>query len=220
MKEATEPLCKVVMTQTDNEVLTDSAWAMSYLSDGDEDRIQRIINTGIVPTLVKLIGHHFLSIVIPCLRTLGNICTGNDEQTSLVLNSGVLPEIFKLSNHSKKAVRREALWVLSNIAAGSAEHVSLIIQTQDYIQELFKRMMSDTEEVAREATWVVSNSTSVANPMDIMKLVEMRVFDVYKTCLESATDKKTISVILESIKHILECGSKNFMQGNVNPFAV
>jgi importin subunit alpha-6/7 len=74
-----------------------------------------------VPTLIKNISNTLLSILIPCLRTLGNICTGNNVQTDHVLGLGALPEIFKLLGHTKKAVRREACWVLSNIAAGTAD---------------------------------------------------------------------------------------------------
>lgn len=66
-------------------MLTDALWALTYLSDGDEARIDLIINTQIIPSLVNLLNHPFLPIVIPCLRTLGNIVTGNDTQTDAVL---------------------------------------------------------------------------------------------------------------------------------------
>jgi len=52
---------------------------MSYLSDGDEERIQLVIETGVISALVKHLDHPYLSIVIPCLRSLGNIVTGTDE---------------------------------------------------------------------------------------------------------------------------------------------
>lgn len=45
------------MIETDSEVLTDCSWAISYLSDGDEDRIKRVIDTGVIPTLIRLINH-------------------------------------------------------------------------------------------------------------------------------------------------------------------
>ncbi len=63
----------------ESEVLTDAAWALSYLSDGDDARIQMVVDTGVITTLIRLLDHPFLSILIPCLRTLGNIVTGNDQ---------------------------------------------------------------------------------------------------------------------------------------------
>lgn len=60
----------------------DAAWAISYITDEDGDRIQAVIENGCVQTLVKLLGHMEYSIVVPALRSVGNIVTGNDSQVS------------------------------------------------------------------------------------------------------------------------------------------
>ena len=39
VKDAIPTFSKVLKEEVDSEVLTDAAWAMSYLSDGDEPRI-------------------------------------------------------------------------------------------------------------------------------------------------------------------------------------
>ena len=41
------------MEETDPEILTDATWALSYLSDGDETRIQMVVDTGVIPSLIK-----------------------------------------------------------------------------------------------------------------------------------------------------------------------
>ena len=53
VKKAIPTLSRVMQEEVDPEVLTDAAWAISYLSDGDENRIDMVIQTGIVPALVK-----------------------------------------------------------------------------------------------------------------------------------------------------------------------
>ena len=58
--------------------MTDAAWALSYLSDGDNSRIDIVIETGVIKALIGLLKHPFLSILIPCLRTLGNIVSGTN----------------------------------------------------------------------------------------------------------------------------------------------
>jgi hypothetical protein len=44
---------KVVIHEFDPEILTDSLWALSYLSDGDENRIQINLNNNILVGLIK-----------------------------------------------------------------------------------------------------------------------------------------------------------------------
>lgn len=40
---------------TDEEVLTDACWALSYLSDGTNDKIQAVIESGVVPRLLEIL---------------------------------------------------------------------------------------------------------------------------------------------------------------------
>ena len=55
VKEAIPILASVVIKEEDPEVLTDATWALSYLSDGSDNRIQSVIDTGCVPRLVHLL---------------------------------------------------------------------------------------------------------------------------------------------------------------------
>ena len=48
------PILAQLIYSTDDDVLTDSCWALSYLSDGPNDKIQAVIEAGVCRRLVEL----------------------------------------------------------------------------------------------------------------------------------------------------------------------
>ena len=82
---ATLPTLSQLITHDDTDVLMDSLWAVSYASDGPNDRIALVIEYGIVQKVMHLLKHNSeFHILCPALRTVGNIVTGSDEQTQMV----------------------------------------------------------------------------------------------------------------------------------------
>ena len=49
------PTLARLIHSNDEEVLTDACWALSYLSDGTNDKIQEVIQTGVCRRLVELL---------------------------------------------------------------------------------------------------------------------------------------------------------------------
>jgi hypothetical protein len=110
----------------DEEVLTDACWALSYISDGTNDKIDAVISVGVCRCLVELLMHSSSSVQTPALRTVGNIVTGDDTQTQTVINCQALPALAQLLQSPKKGIRKEACWTISNITAGNKDQIQSV----------------------------------------------------------------------------------------------
>jgi len=197
------PLIKhLVETTKDEEVLTDACWALSYLSDGENDKVQAVLETGVTPRLVSLLMHTSFSVKTPALRALGNMVTGDDKQTQAVLECNILTPLLALLNSSKKGIKKEACWAISNITAGSKTQIQAVIDG-DLIPTIV-RLLGDAEyDVKKEAAWAITNATSGGSKQQI-------AFMVAKGCIPplcnllGASDPRIISVALDALENILK----------------
>jgi importin subunit alpha-6/7 len=64
------PYLELLARTSDNELLTDACWALSYLSDGPNEAILTVIESGVLKTLVSLLSNASTAVQIPALRTL------------------------------------------------------------------------------------------------------------------------------------------------------
>jgi importin subunit alpha-2 len=82
----------------------DALWAFSYLTDGDNGRIQACIDYPVVAIAMAALQSGKSFFVLPALRILGNVVTGSDKQTQTVLDAGILETILVYLQHSKVRV--------------------------------------------------------------------------------------------------------------------
>ncbi|CAI7996592.1 Importin subunit alpha-1b, partial [Geodia barretti] len=56
-----------------------------------------VVESGVIPVLVPILTHPDNKVLLPVLRTLGNITTGSTEETQAVLDGGILPYLPNLA---------------------------------------------------------------------------------------------------------------------------
>jgi hypothetical protein len=100
---------------SDEGILQDACWAVSYITDGNNDQLQAAVESGMVPKLVEHLDHSVPAIQDACLRALGNIVSGDDVLTGIVLLCNILQKMPQLLEDKKMDRVKEACWALSNI---------------------------------------------------------------------------------------------------------
>lgn len=208
-----------LLHSADNEIVTDALWALSYVSDGPNERIEKVIESGVCKRLTELLGHQNSLVVTPALRTVGNIVTGDDRQTQVIIQSGALAKLLHLLYHPRRNIRKETCWTLSNITAGSREQIQAIIEA-GIIPKIVETIETAGEyDVRKEAAWAISNATSGGSPQQIDALVQAGC--IKPLCdLLSVNDSKLIGICLEALDHILAVGktAEEQMALNENPY--
>eukprot|EP01018_Ginkgo_biloba_P028169 Gb_21890 [translate_table: standard] len=207
------PALERLIHSNDEEVLTDACWALSYLSDGTNDKIQAVIEAGVCHRLVELLLHPSPSVLIPALRTVGNIVTGDDVQTQCIINNQALPCLLALLTHNhKKSIKKEACWTISNITAGNKDQIQAVIDA-NIIPPLVQLLQSAEFDIKKEAAWAISNATSGGTQEQIKYLVNQGC--IKPLCdLLVCPDPRIVTVCLEGLENILKVGESDKDLGN------
>jgi importin subunit alpha-6/7 len=200
------PVLAKLVYMLDDEVLIDACWAISYLSDGSNDKIQAVIEAGIPRRLVELLMHASTSVQTPALRSVGNIVTGDDVQTQVIINCGALTALLALLSSQKDGIRKEACWTISNVTAGNSNQIQAVIDA-NIIPPLINLLSNGDFKTRKEACWAISNATSggLQKPEQIRYLVAQGC--IKPLCdLLACPDNKIIQVALDGLENILKVG--------------
>ncbi|KAL3478631.1 armadillo-type protein [Aspergillus californicus] len=200
------PVLAKLIYMLDDEVLIDACWAISYLSDGPNEKIQAVIEAGIPRRLVELLMHASTSVQTPALRSVGNIVTGDDVQTQVIINCGSLPALLSLLSSTKDGIRKEACWTISNVTAGNSSQIQSVVDA-GIIPPLIHLLANGDFKTRKEACWAISNATSggLQKPEQIRYLVTQGC--IKPLCdLLACPDNKIIQVALDGLENILKVG--------------
>lgn len=202
------PALAYLINHTDVTILVDTVWAVSYLTDGGNDQIQLVIDSGIVANLVPLLSHREVKVQTAALRAVGNIVTGTDEQTQVVLNSNALSHFPSLLSHSKEKINKESVWFLSNITAGNQQQVQAVIDA-GLIPMIIHHLSKSEFLTQREAAWAVSNMTISGNKQQIAFLVQQGVIEPLCELL-TVKDVQVVQVVLDGLMNILKMSGTSY----------
>uniref|UniRef100_A0A8C7TN40 Importin subunit alpha n=1 Tax=Oncorhynchus mykiss TaxID=8022 RepID=A0A8C7TN40_ONCMY len=201
IQEILPALC-VLIHHTDVNILVDTVWALSYLTDAGNEQIQMVIDSGIVPNLVPLLSHQEVKVQTAALRAVGNIVTGTDEQTQVVLNCDALGHFPSLLTHPKEKINKEAVWFLSNITAGNQQQVQAVIDA-NLVPMIIHLLDKGDFGTQKEAAWAISNLTISGRKDQVAYLIQQQVIPPFCNLL-TVKDAQVVQVVLDGLSNILK----------------
>ncbi|XP_046676637.1 importin subunit alpha-3 [Homalodisca vitripennis] len=196
------PALNMLIHHSDINILVDTVWALSYLTDGGNEQIQMVIDSEVVPNLIPLLSHKEVKVQTAALRAVGNIVTGTDEQTQVVLNCDALSHFPSLLTHPKEKICKEAVWFLSNITAGNQAQVQAVIDA-DLLPKIIRNLSKGEFQTQKEAAWAISNLTISGNREQVARLVREGVIPPFCNLL-GCKDPQVIQVVLDGINNMLK----------------
>ena len=209
---AVPALCALVHTASDGdtEVTTDAAWALSYLTDGSNSRIQKTLDAmggteTVLAQMVALLRDESTpnTILTPTMRTIGNVATGNEHQTQAVLDAGVLPALAKLLTPGTAAsLAKEAAWTLSNITAGSEDQIQAVLDA-GLIDAAITALDANVfdSKVQKESTFVIANMCHGATTVQLRSPKAQRAVGALCSLLDADADvaQPVVEMALEAV---------------------
>ncbi|KAF8286195.1 putative importin alpha [Trypanosoma cruzi] len=205
------PVLSGLLYHPDKEVVIDAAWAISYISDGSWDRVQAVVDAGVVPRMVEFLSSPVIPLQTSAIRTVGNIASGNNEQTQTIINCGLLSVIGNLLTHCKRDIRKEACWTISNIAAGTLPQIEALIAANVF-PLVIKCLEGSDLDIKKEAIWSVANVVLCGVVSHLRYLLDCNVVPALCEAL-LLHETKILTISLESLMGFLQLGDDDFRAG-------
>ncbi|KAI7871639.1 armadillo-type protein [Spinellus fusiger] len=214
------PALAHLMTMECEDVLIEACWATAYLSDGNHDRIQAVLDTGLHAQLIELINHPSLLVRSPAVRTIGNIVTGDKAQTQAILDCHGLGALARaLSHTTEESFCKDVCWAISNITAGDTLQVQTVIDA-GVIPLLVDAIKTGDFLTKKEACWAICNvvSKDTCRLAQVHTLVQEEALVALCSLLE-CHDMSLCRVVLEGIESIL-CMGRSEESLDQHPFVL
>ncbi|XP_037931964.1 importin subunit alpha-like [Teleopsis dalmanni] len=195
------PVLSDFLCVNDISVAANACWALSYVTNVDNNRIQVVVEAGVVPRLIIMLGSEVPHIIAPALRTVSNIvCSGTDYQIDKVIEAKGLQKLAVLLRHNNNNIVLEAAYAIGHITAGNQKHIQAVLDSNLLTNISYVLKKGDFRS-KKEAIWTVTNITTNESIDQVRDLWEK--YDLLKpfSGLLNANNDFVVKIVLTGISN-------------------
>jgi hypothetical protein len=195
------PFIKKFLDHPDNTCKQDACWALSYLTDSNDDILDLVFKTKILPSVRPLLGSTVIEMIAPAIRVFGNFTSGNDRQTQDIIDIGILNrEVPQILQTGSNKVIKETIWMISNILAGTPAQIQSVINAK-LVPSILQYLRRGDFRIQTECAWALSNICHSGNRQQCYYLATINVFE-YIVPLMNVRHADFLTHILSIIKSV------------------
>lgn len=200
-------MAKAGLSTEDTDIISDSLWAIGYLSDTPyEETIDAISQSEVLMRIIDKLGASDLSLFVPAVRCVGNILTASDPSiVERCLFCGVLDKLTNILYQSNSNIIKECLWGFSNITAGPSTHVAKFVESDAFDRILFL-CESTNIDIRKESLFVMANAVTQGDMFVRSKIYEKSCGKILLALIQATyiNDARLRNNSLDAIDDILK----------------
>lgn len=214
-----------VFTNTKDQDLKNDCLFGIY-SNAKEESVDIFENDQFLESLLRFYSEcqqsfHSQNAQLSAIHTLiGGFTSGDNKYTKTIIRIGFLPYLKNSLHIPNPTTAREVCWIFSNLAIGEVDQVRLIIAEPLLLETIEKFTKHSDVNLAREAVWMICNLSLTKNEENIGLLIERGVLLIFKNTLESQTDNRMITLILEAFLNLLIFFKERTPEGTINALVI
>ena len=192
-------------SNVNSQASTNAFRALEYLSDGNREQIEAIIEDDIISTIVQHLICSNTRVIYSCLTIINNISCGTNTQVDrLIKLPGVINSLVNLLRDDSRFIKSLACCVLSNIAAGNSDHVEAIITDPRNFKKIINFVsLEGSFYVKKEAIQIVNNILLNSTSEQMIRALDYGIVSCFLV-QQYLMDDEIIQLTLKGIQYLLD----------------